>query len=802
MQDEERLLIENKVTINAEQKIRNKAYLKYELSTKAQQQPNSNFFLVPREWLYFKSRDTSKAINRLVARRMAESPVIFDEDKMEYSAKRMEVFMKERGYYNAEVETSTKILPDNKRVQVMYDIFPNQQYFIDTITYFSKDSTIQKLLNETSDERFLKQGVPGSIELYNKEVKRIVDFLRDQGYAEFNARYVRDLVAGSSDSLNMRLRLEVLPPAEGRPHKKFTVGNITVFPNYDPLDSIAFVTDAIHPIHDADSPITYVRDTTIEDIHFMLTNQKNYVYPKTLLREIVLQPKQVYSLNEQNQTYENLASLGIFRDVLIRPQIDSVIDTIVNYNIFLTRNEPISIGPDVEARYSNQYNTTANRLNLVGLATSFSLEVENAFRRAEFLSNNLSLELEFDVFNNFDLNTVDISLQEGLDIPRFIDYLGLWSIFKRKDKPSKLYDFLYQNATTRIGLNYNFLSQQNFYTYQLLNGTFGFDTQFSGRHRLLVNHIGIDYFNPRNIDTDFQEVLDANPFLSNSFGDQLFTGFLFRQFNYFYKSLPNRYGRSFVANLNVEFSGAEVEFANVIYNQFALEPTVFKIGDTDFSRYIRGELEFSLNNIFNPKHSLAFRANVGIGSPFGGSDDVPYVKQFFIGGPNSIRAFAAREIGPGAHCSADVHGAICGVDVADENNNVPFYQTGTVKLEANLEYRFDIASFFGNTIEGAVFLDAGNVWLTEQDENRRNAQFLFSALKDENGTVINEPFYQQLAIGTGFGFRFDFSYFILRLDIGYPLRAPHRGNDAWESARNFTLSNETLNYNLAIGYPF
>ncbi len=802
LQDDERLLVENKVNIIAEQKITNKAYLKYELSTKAQQQPNSRFFFIPREWLYYKSIDTSRTINRMVSKRLAEPPVIFEEEKMDYSAKRMALFMKERGYYNAEVVTSTKILPDNKRLSVIYDIYPKQQYFIDTITYFSRDTAIQKLLSANSNNRFLKQGVPGSIELYNKEVKRIVSYLRNEGYAEFNARYIRDLIADSSDSLNMRLMLEVMPPAKGRQHQKFTVGNITVFPNYEPLDSIAFVTDSIHPIHEPKSPITYVRDTLIEDIHFMLTNERNYIYPSTLLREITLRSGQVYDLSKQNQMYEGLSSLGVFRDVLIRPQIDSVVDTIINYNIFLTRSEPISVGPDIDASYSNQYNTSNNRLNLVGLETRLSLDVRNAFRRAELLSSNLSLELEFDIFNNFKLNTVDIGVQEGLDIPRFIDYLKLWSLFKPKAREAKLYDFLYQNATTRIGLNYNFLRQQNFYAYQLLNGTFGFDTQFAGKNRLIVNHIGIDYFNPRDIDENFQEVLDANPFLERSFGDQLFTGFLFRQINYFYKNVPNRYGRSFVVNLNLELSGLEVELANVIYNQFALEPQVFKIGDTDFSRFVRGEIEFSFNNVFDPAHSLAFRTNIGIGSPFGGSTDVPYVEQFFIGGPNSIRAFAAREIGPGAYCSADVHGASCGEDTDVENNNIPFYQTGTVKLEANLEYRFDVASFFGNTIEGALFLDAGNVWLAKQDTSRANAQFLFSALKDEDGNVINEPFYRQLAIGTGLGFRFDLNYFILRLDVGYPLRTPYRGSDAWQSAKNFSLSSETLNYNLAIGYPF
>lgn len=800
MQDQQQLLIQNKINIISEEKIPNKAYLEYELSTIPIQQPNRKFFFIHRDWLYFKSQDSSKLIQQFIRKRIAEPPVIVDEKLVNDSQKSMHNFLISRGYYNAEVSTEKKLLADLKRANIIYNVYPKHQYLIDTIAHISKDSIIQNILTKKSNQTYFKKGEPGSLELYNKEITRIVNDLRNNGYANFTNDYVSDLVADSS-GMSLRTKLEVLLPNDSIKHKRYTIGDITVFSNYDPLDSLVIVTEGDLPEHDPSSSITYVKDTIIDGITFMYTNWKNGVRLQTLSREIDLKSGQQYSLETERTTNDNINSLGIFKFISIRSQVDSIMDTVIHYNIFLTRNTLFSIGPDIEARYANQFNTSSSRLNLIGIAARLSLNARNIFKGAEYLSNNISLELEFDIFNNFTLNTVDIGVQQNLDIPRFIDYLGLWDMVRRKNKPTPLYDFI-KNSNTRIRVSYNFLSRKNFYDYQLFNGTFGFDSQLSIRHRLVVNHIGIDYFNPRNIGQNFQAVLDNNPFLERSFGDQLFTGFLFRGINYFYNERPNKYGYSFSGNVNVEFSGAEVELANAIYNQFALNPSVFKIGGTDFSRYLRTELDGRIYKIFNPNQSFAMRANIGIGIPFGGTPEVPYVKQFFIGGPNSIRAFAAREIGPGAYCSTDIHGSICGEDFSDPATDLPFYQTGAIKLEFNAEYRFNLVSFFGNSIAGALFLDMGNVWLSREDSSRPNSQFRFTPLKSTNGTIANDAFYQQFAIGTGTGIRFDFNYFILRFDVGYPLRSPHRKDDVWITVKDFNVGKNTLNYNLAIGYPF
>ncbi|MEL6720699.1 MAG: BamA/TamA family outer membrane protein, partial [Bacteroidota bacterium] len=236
------------------------------------------------------------------------------------------------------------------------------------------------------------------------------------------------------------------------------------------------------------------------------------------------------------------------------------------------------------------------------------------------------------------------------------------------------------------------------------------------------------------------------------------------------------------------------------YNSFALQETTFTIGAIDFSRYALLELDGRYTKTFNPIQSLALRFNFGLGIPFGLTEELPYVKQFFIGGPNSIRAFRAREVGPGAYCSPDVFWQICGSRDTALDEDTPFYQTGNLKLEFNAEYRFDMFKVFSYTIEGALFAEAGNVWLTELNEEdvRTEGLFRFTPRRDENGLVINEAFYRQLALGTGFGVRLDLQYFLLRLDMGYPLHTPYEPNEAWVSQFTF----EDVNYNLALNYPF
>ncbi|MEM8524025.1 MAG: BamA/TamA family outer membrane protein [Bacteroidota bacterium] len=797
LQDGEALVEKNEIEVEKGEKL--SSSLKYDLSTLTRQQENGSFLFFPREWLYFNAKDTSRFFGRWIQKRLAEPPTIFSKYATVESAKSMRNYLISKGYYSAAVAYNTQFNKDSSKVEITYQIDPNELYLIDTVKIISQDTAIAKVLNKTKRQSLLKKGEPVSLDIYNNEVTRIVNYLKNNGYATFNRGFIAPLQADSiSNQIN--LTLEILPQSDTSMHKSYRVGEIQVFPDYDPLDSI-IVVNGTPPIYIPESRFNYVTDTTVNGVRFFQPNWKNAIKPKYLAREIRLRSGEKYSLRRENQTNNSLNTLGVFQFVSIRSEIDSLRDTVINYKIYLTRNKRLGFGSNLEFSYSDQ-NITRNRINLVGATASLSFKLRNAFKGAELSTNSVSFGMEFSPPSANAppaLNTIDFNVQSQLNFPRFIDYFSIWKWIGRKKKEGSLFHFLDQNANTQVVLGYNFLTRQNFYNYELFDFAFGYSAQLGGRHQLQLNHFGVNYFNPSiSKNSDFGLLLDNNPFLRNSFGQQFFTGALLREVNYLYNYRNLRKGQQYSFSARLELSGVEVQTANGIYNRFALEETTFTIGSIDFSRYALLELDGRFTKTFNPIQSLALRFNFGIGKPFGLTNELPYVKQFFVGGPNSIRAFRAREVGPGGHCSPDIFWRVCGSEDTALDDDTPFYQTGNLKLEFNAEYRFDLLKIFSYTIEGALFAEAGNVWLTEFDENRANGQFRFTELLDENGLVINEAFYRQLALGTGFGVRLDLQYFLLRLDMGYPLHTPYEPNEAWVSQFTF----EDVNYNLALNYPF
>ncbi|HRD81232.1 MAG TPA: BamA/TamA family outer membrane protein [Saprospiraceae bacterium] len=337
------------------------------------------------------------------------------------------------------------------------------------------------------------------------------------------------------------------------------------------------------------------------------------------------------------------------------------------------------------------------------------------------------------------------------------------------------------------------------YETSLLNASFGYDVPIDNNTRIVLDHVGIDYLRPVT-QPAFDTILMANPFLARSFGKQLFVSLFFREFNLSKQRRPNRYGESGFNNLNIEMAGAEIWAGNALYNAFALSQDTLRVSGTDFSQYVRIEWDTRYFKEYTPNLGFAARFNVGLARAFGFSTDVPYVKQFFVGGPNSIRGWAARGLGPGGYRDTLSEGL---------TNRLLFYQTGDLKLEFNAELRFHIVKMF----KGAIFLDAGNVWTLRPDADRCGSQFLLSRRMSENCPVnlpFNDPFYKQIAVGTGAGFRLDFKYFIFRLDLGVPLRYPRPVRnlmdtspseaDYWHDFSNWRLRD--VNFNFGLGYPF
>lgn len=782
---DEYLLTDNNIKLRTKEEIDNKRRLKYELSTLYEQEPNDNFFFIPREWFYFKTqedRDTTR-FDKWQRRVIAEQPTIFDEEKASQTADAMRRYLRFRGYYDASVFYDETVKPKKQKVSVTYYVSPSKQYLVDTIYFSSPDPNIAKILNDIAPDTEFKKGVGLEGKRYELEKKRISDYLRDHGYAEFYPNAFPPMEVDTTEApYRATLYMEVAPPEQDSLHPVYQVGEIHVYPNFD----ITIPEDSL-------------QDTIIQNIHFHFPQEGDMlVKPKTILDNLFLQEGELYQQSAFDRTNRQLGKLSIFRFVRIKQEKNPSDPQKLDFRIELSPNPPLQLGVDFEVNYTNRSNNSGIG-NLIGLFVSPSISNRNFLGGSELLVSNLTagVEVNPNLAEDRFWNTIDLRLQSDLYLPRFSDYLGIWWLFHRlpfnktkKSEGTSFYDQLEKRSSTRLSASYNYTLLLDFYKYNLFTASYGYNLQPDQRNRFILTHLGLDYFQP-TVRPGFQELLDANPFLERSFGNQLFISLLFREFNYTHNEPPDALGRSSYFNINFETAGTEPWLGNTIYNAFALNTDTLRIGQTDFSQFFRLETDYRYYNEYNPRSGLAARVNFGIARPFGYSTDVPYVKQFYGGGPNDIRAWAARELGPGGH-----------IDSLTLNTNNPllFYQTGDLKLQLNLEYRFNIYW----RLNGAFFLDAGNIWTVREDPSRPGAQFRFREglyTNNDGQTYRLDPFYRQIAVGTGFGLRFDFTYFIFRLDLGLKLRYPYQ----WAQGRYWNdwdrLFQDT-NLNFGLGFPF
>jgi len=782
---DEYLLTDNNIKLRTEEKIDNKRRLKYELSTLYEQKPNDNFFFIPREWFYFKTQsagDTTR-FDKWQRRVIAEVPTIFDEEKASLTADAMRRYLRFQGYYDASVFYDETVKAQKQKVSVTYYIRPSKQYRVDTIYFSSPDPNIAQILNDIAPDTEFKKGVGLEGKRYELEKKRISDYLRDHGYAEFYPNAFPPMEVDTTEApYRATLYMEVSPPDKDSLHPIYSVGEIHVYPNFD-------IT----------IPEENLQDTIIQNIHFHFPKDAEMlVTPKTILDNLFLQEGNLYQQSAFDRTNRQLGKLSVFRFVRIKQEKNPNNPKQLDFRIELSPSPPLQLGVDFELNYTNRSNNSGIG-NLIGIFVSPSISNRNFLGGSELLVSNLTagVEVNPNLAEDRFWNTIDLRLQSDLYLPRFNDYLGIWRLFHRlpfnkaqKSEGAGFYNQLDSKASTRLSASYNYTLLLDFYKYNLFTASYGYNLQTNPRNRFIITHLGLDYFQP-TVRPAFQELLDANPFLERSFGNQLFISLLFREFNYTHNEPPDALGRSSFFNINFETAGTEPWLGNTIYNAFALNSDTLRIGLTDFSQYIRLETDYRYYKEYNPRSGLATRINFGIARPFGYSSDVPYVKQFYGGGPNDIRAWAARELGPGGH-----------VDSLTININNPllFYQTGDLKLQLNLEYRFNIYW----RLNGAFFLDAGNIWTIREDPSRPGAQFRFQErlfTNNEGQTYRLDPFYRQIAVGTGFGLRFDFTYFIFRLDLGLKLRYPYQ----WTQGRYWNdwdrLFQDT-NLNFGLGFPF
>ncbi|SEP88620.1 Surface antigen [Neolewinella agarilytica] len=796
------LLVSQRVKIEKGATLTNRADITYELSTIAKQQPNGNFlFLWPREYFYLdndKPRDTTR-IDRFLRRTIGQEPAIYSDSLSRRSVAAMTDYLRYLGYFNAtayhEADRGKK-----RKVNLIYHIQPGRRFIIDSVVFASPDPLIDSLLEEAQQETLLVSGEPLDLNKFDQEKARLGNYLNNHGYAFFTATNFDKLeIDTSRRSGYADVFFNVLPPEQEENYKRYRVGEILVLTDVNPL---------------AIDRGTFLLDTIIDGVRFASDKKEFKMRPELLRKNIFLKPGELFKRENLEKTRLSLNGLGIYRFVRINSKIEGDGSEVINYQIQLTPSERMSVGADLDVSYTDR-SGPVRAGNLVGLSVRPSFQNRNLLGGAELLVTSLRAGVEinpgFGSRRGAFFNTIDLGADVSLYLPRFKDF-GFYRLMNKLPAPwggkmvsDGLLSQLRERANTRYSLGYEYLLIRNFYSYTIFNASLGYDFRRSATTRYRINHLAINILDPVT-EPQFNAILRENQFLERSFGEQYFFSVLFRNIEYSRVGRSDHKGRSITFNGQFEVAGAEVSALNGLLNVFREDDTILtpKQGAT-FSKYYLGIADVRFYKNYTPLSSFATRFLAAAAKPFDGNDEVPYVKQFFVGGANSMRAWAPRGLGPGGY-----------VDTLslDTDNNLRLFQTGDLRLELNLEYRFPIASFF----RGAIFADIGNIWTLDDDEDggRPGSKFRLRKELSTDGSVLFQPFYRQLAIAAGTGIRVDLSYFIFRLDAAVPLRYnyPNDGfgepldrdsndvleSDYWSSFRGFRLRDIT--FQLGLGYPF
>ncbi len=773
LEENQSFLKTNKISIKSHSKVDDKGDLTLKLASLYRQDQTKTVLGIPRHTFYYHYKeqlDKNPSRKKWSEERLIKNkPVIYDSLKTEQTTEDFEKYLNLRGYRYA--NATFKTITENQETEVHYHVDPGPRTYVDSFVIVANDTALIRIIESDQKNSFFKTGSPLDIELYNKERSRIVNLFQNNGYATFDESFISPLEV-DTNATRVKAVLRVANESDSTLHKKYYVGSVTVFPDYHFTD-------------------TLLTDTIIRGVKYITPTPELTLKPEVFERNLFLHSGDLTRKQNLTQSIRNLGKIEIMRFVTPSTEFDTITSDTpkVNYTFSLSRYKKIPLLLSTELTYSN---IAGKKKSLLGASFTANYRDLNVFHGAEVLNLNFETGVEFDpqpptlagkrdIINSFNINP-----GASLSIPKFLDPLGLYHIFGKAefdDEPvlmkNKLRKWLLYDATTRLNLSYNYTKIQGLYKYNAFNTGFFYDVNPDNKHKLTLERFGIDLFSP-TVDTGFaRKVLSKSKFQLESFSKQLYTGFLFRSYYYDYNQGEHISGGHIHFLNNVEISGAEILGINYLTNLISGNKTGYYLGKNDglpgdtvtFSHFVKGEIDLRYFYNFSARNYFSFKFNSGIASPFGFTNQVPYLKQFWVGGAQSIRAWQVRELGPGAYIDQFY--------LEHKDSISAFYQTGDFKLDMTAEMRFLLFSF-GNTgnLDGAVFLDAANVWTLRDDPARENEQ-------------LTSRFLSQLGVGYGYGLRFDLNYFVLRLDLGYKLYNPYKVFDP-ESGKTSRLLREEL----------
>jgi outer membrane protein insertion porin family len=710
-----------------------------------------------RRWFYYKTDSTFLANKdkktwapvRWIGTKLSEPPVFYDSLKTTRHAIDMKSHLESMGYFKTNITVESSSGRNTTNVYYLVDVGPPTRITQGIIT--TRDSTLMPYIPFLQTATLMQPGVILSQNVYDLERQRIVRYFRDKGYYDFVPTDVQEMVADTAKGL-VKVTLELRPPA-GQLRHKATIGEVRF----------------LQTINDKGPKIV---TTELQHIKFIRATESAFVDEALLYERIEMKPGNIFNQTQFEEMGRRIDALGTFRFVNINMRPDSVNPSILHYDILAPSAKKMTLSSGLDLNFS----TTSAVRSAFGGGYNGAYTHRNLMGGAEVLTVNALANLDLALKNDLK-SSYDIRLDTRLKVPRLHGVRWGWVFLARlRLVNSKFVSDLRKSGLTTYSGGYNYLSLLDFYGYHSSTLSYGVQLQ-QRRTTYTIQQSGGNLFLPFELER-FAVITNNLEFLKRSLTSQLTTGLVFHQISISHigKKQSSRVSPG-KFSLRLEQSGLEYKGGLAIYRQLSNDQTDPKLfGQVGFAQYLRAEGDYTRTHYLSGDRSIAYRGGGGLVVNLSDNQSVPYLKQLYLGGPYSIRAWRIRGLGPGAF-----------YDPVSTNpsGQYPAYQTGDIKMEFGFEYRFPLFWQF----ESTLFVDGGNMWLLKKDPDRP-------------GGELTSNFYRQIALGGGSGIRLDASFVVIRFDVAYPMRQPYPDplGRYWEQPVNF--DRQKVNYNIAIGYPF
>ena len=691
-------------------------------------------------WMYNTAGESPEGKFKKWLKKRGEAPVLISDIKPGVAAEIIDAGLFNIGIFKS--YTNFEIVEKKHTAKVIYTSFIHEPYIIKDIVYAISDDSLTNTILKEKKKSLIKTGEEYNLATLEMERMRIDALLKDNGYFYFDPDFL--LFKADTSNVNHTITLK-MTLKEGIPDNAVTVYRI----NHVYIDQNYSLNQETEDVK---------KETiSFEKVEFVKVESGKWIKPKELLRSVYLRKNEVFSRENHNITLNRLISLDNFKFVRVKfTNSDTTSCDYLDVEIFLTPMSKRTFRTEMEF-VSKSNNFTGPRMNL-------SLLNRNTFKGAELLNLNMSGSFEYQR-NATEKNYYSYSInpQVELHFPRFI-------------APFKIRTYSRYIPKTRFIVAFNYLRRVNYFDMKTFEFVYGYKWKQDIRKEHEFNPVSVSYTSLTNMSPEFEDLLYTNLYLKKSYEEQFIAGGSY-SFTFNDQLVPGK-KLQYYFRFNGEIAGNALSLAKRIAGDDISSENPAQIAGSVYSQFIEFSFDGRLYYNFRDKNKLILRGFAGAAKPYGNSAVMPYAKQFFSGGPNSIRAFHINSVGPGTFYQ--------------KPDEIGFLQLGgDIKLEANTEYRFGIYRFF----KGALFIDAGNVWLIKSNPANIGTPFSFS-------TFMNE-----IALGAGTGLRVDVSFFVLRFDLAMPLRKPWLPeNERWMIDEiDFGSSKwrgENLILNVAIGYPF